>query len=87
MQYLVPFKEELAEIKTWLRNNYKSSIKSVSFLLHKDHNFKQAPYIEITEGEYAAALKNTKPIQPLAISGSETLLDNLECASGSCPIK
>ena len=80
-------KEELAEIKTWLRNNYKSSIKSVSFLLHKDHNFKQAPYIEITEGEYAAALKNTKPIQPLAISGSETLLDNLECASGSCPIK
>jgi hypothetical protein len=42
-------KEELPEIKQWLKENYKDSVKSVSFLLHSEHGFKQAPYEEITK--------------------------------------
>ena len=45
-------KEELVEIKEWLRKNYKNSIKSVSFLLHQEHGFAQAPYEEIDEATY-----------------------------------
>ena len=36
--------EELEELKEWLKVNYKSGIKSVSFLLRQEHGFKQAPY-------------------------------------------
>jgi ribonucleotide reductase alpha subunit len=32
--------EELDTLKTWLKNNYEHNIKSVSFLLFKDHGFK-----------------------------------------------
>jgi len=41
--------DELEGVKDWLKKNYKSSIKSVSFLLHSesDHGFKQVPYSEI----------------------------------------
>jgi len=39
--------EELNDLKAWLKNNYEHNIKSVSFLLFKDHGFKQAPYQEI----------------------------------------
>src|SRR5690606_29074399 len=45
-------KEELDQIKEWLAENYDNSIKSVSFLMHSDHGFKQAPLEEITEDEY-----------------------------------
>jgi ribonucleoside-triphosphate reductase len=44
-------KEELYAIKEWLRLNYKN-VKSVSFLLHNEHGFKQAPLEEIDEGTY-----------------------------------
>lgn len=33
---------ELESIKGWLLENYKTSLKSVSFLLHSDHGFLQA---------------------------------------------
>ena len=80
-------KEELPAIKVWLNSNYRSSIKSVSFLLHKDHNFAQAPYIEISEEEYKEAVKHSKAISVYSNGGEQELLDNLECSSGSCPIK
>jgi hypothetical protein len=37
-------KEELPEIKKYLAKNYKNNHKSLSFLLHSEHGFKQAPY-------------------------------------------
>ena len=30
-------KEELDDIKTWLKNNFNDNLKAVSFLLHNDH--------------------------------------------------
>jgi ribonucleotide reductase alpha subunit len=36
-------KEELADIQAWLEKNYDKSVKSVSFLLHADHNFPLPP--------------------------------------------
>lgn len=79
-------KEELEAIKGWLAENYDSSVKSVSFLLHTDHNFPLPPYEEVTEAEYEKLL--SKIDMSIAIQGSvgaDLDLDN--CATGACPIK
>ncbi len=78
--------EELPEIKEWLKNNYKSSIKSVSFLLHKDHNFKQPPYQEINEETYNKLIKKLGPIKSFKDTITGTL-EGIECEGGVCPIK
>ena len=44
-------KEELPELKEWLKANYNEHLKSVSFLLHSEHGFLQAPYEEILKEE------------------------------------
>jgi ribonucleotide reductase alpha subunit len=79
-------KEELPEIKKWLKENYKDSIKSVSFLLHQDHGFEQAPYTEITKEVYEDMMSKVKPLNSLIINDTNTL-DVEECHGGSCPIK
>jgi len=78
--------EELEDIKSWLKSNYETGIKCVSFLRHSDHGFDQAPYEEITEQEYSARLKKLKPITGVSDIGSD-LLDNAECAGGMCPVR
>jgi ribonucleoside-triphosphate reductase len=77
--------EELPEIKKWLKKNYNKGVKTMSFLLHKDHGFAQAPYEEITKEQYEEYSARVKPIT----SGSVTDdgLESMECASGVCPIK
>jgi len=79
-------KEELEGIKEWLSKNYKNNIKSVSFLLHQDHGFAQAPYEEITKEQYNQVKKNIKKIKPQAISNGKQIED-LECAGGTCPVR
>lgn len=77
-------KEELPEIKKYLAKNYKNNHKSLSFLLHSDHGFKQAPYEEITKEEYDALVAKTT----LITSISDAMFDGGdECASGACPVK
>jgi ribonucleoside-diphosphate reductase alpha chain/ribonucleoside-triphosphate reductase len=78
-------KEELPEIKEWLSKNYNDSCKTLSFLLHSDHGFAQAPYEEITKEKYEELAAKVKPITSIEISESEMELE--ECESGSCPIK
>ena len=78
--------EELENLKTWLKNNYEQNIKSVSFLLFKDHGFKQAPYQEIDEKAYLAAKAKVKPLNTLAINTNE-MLEMAECAGGVCPVR
>lgn len=82
-------KEELPEIKEWLRKNYKNNIKSVSFLLHSEHGFQQAPYQEIDEKTYNKLQSRTRPISSLENLNVETgdALEGLECEGGACPIK
>lgn len=79
--------EELDSIKEWLENNYNDYIKSISFLLHSDHGFKQAPMEEIDEITYKKMTKNLKEIDfSLQKEGSFEIDDN-ECSTGACPIK
>jgi ribonucleotide reductase alpha subunit len=78
--------EELNDLKAWLKENYEHNIKSVSFLLFKDHGFKQAPYQEIDEAAYLAASAKVKPLINIKTNSSE-MLDMAECAGGACPIR
>jgi ribonucleotide reductase alpha subunit len=78
--------EELDILKTWLKNNYEHNIKSVSFLLFKDHGFKQAPYQEIDESAYLTASAKVKPLTSIS-TGNTEMLDMAECAGGACPIR
>lgn len=77
-------KEELPAIKTYLSEHYNKSFKSLSFLLHSEHGFKQAPMEEITEEEYNKLVKKIKLIT--SVSHAEFEADE-ECVSGVCPIK
>jgi len=78
--------EELDTLKTWLKDNYEHNVKSVSFLLFKDHGFKQAPYQEIDEAAYLAASAKVKPLTNIS-TGNTEMLEMAECAGGACPIR
>jgi hypothetical protein len=84
-------KEELPEIKQWLKKNYNDSVKTISFLLHSDHGFAQAPYEKITKDVYDEMIKNTKPI--VSTSGicfhkaDVKFAEEGECVGGACPMK
>jgi ribonucleoside-triphosphate reductase len=79
-------KEELDSIKQWLKENYNTSTKTVSFLLHNDHGFDQAPYEEISKEKYDEMIAKVKPIKSVEVKESD-LLDSTECVTGACPIK
>lgn len=77
---------ELPEIRRWLEENYEHGVKTVSFLLHSDHGFNQAPLEEITKQIYDEMVsKITHDID--FSSGDGQLEDSFECSTGSCPIK
>ena len=83
-------KHELPVIKEWLKQNYNTCIKTVSFLLHNDHGFKQAPMEQITKEEYEELARNCRPIQNLeGICFNQKDMDVMEnekeCAGGACP--
>lgn len=79
--------EELNTIKEYLRENYTDGIKTVSFLLHKGHGFLQAPLEEITREEYNKLSEKQNNLTQLTETEDYSLLDNMECSSGACPIK
>ena len=78
-------KEELPAIRNHLEKFYKDSHKSLSFLLHNEHGFDQAPLEEITKEEYEQMVSRTKIIKSL--EGDVDFEAQDECASGMCPIK
>ena len=84
-------KEELPEIKEWLRKNYNDSVKTISFLLHSEHGFKQAPLEKITKEQYEEMVRTTRPIlnaEGICYSaGDEKFVGEGECAGGACPLK
>lgn len=80
-------KEELSAIKKWLRDNYNLGVKTVSFLLHNEHGFAQAPYEEITPQKYNALIANIKPINFKRKVEELTLIDSQECDTGGCPVR
>lgn len=76
--------EELNEIKDYLMKHYRNNHKSLSFLLHSDHGFAQAPYETITEDVYNELVAKTKIISNISSAEFE---GGDECAGGMCPIK
>jgi len=80
-------KEELPLIKEWLSKNYDSSVKSVSFLLHVDHNFPLPPYEEITEDEYNKSIAKLDFSVPLQQNAVDLSIEMDDCATGACPIR
>jgi len=77
--------EELDEIKEWLRLNYKN-VKSVSFLLHSDHGFKQAPMEEIDEATYIEMSSRVTPIRSLEQLEMDEV-EIMDCDTGACPVR
>lgn len=77
--------EELPVIREYLEKNYNETFKSLSFLLHSEHGFVQAPLEEISAEEYERRVKEALPITEASIKEGDMELD--ECATGACPIK
>jgi len=76
--------EELPEIQAYLAKFYRNNHKSLSFLLHSDHGFIQAPYEEITREQFRDL--NNKVSIISNISAAE--FDGVdECGTGGCPVK
>jgi len=78
-------KEELDEIREWLRNNFTNNVKTISFLLHVGHGFAQAPFEEISEEQYHEMIQKVTPITQGDIANEDDT--SAECAKGFCPIK
>lgn len=78
-------KEELEDIKDWLKENFSNSLKTVSFLLYYGHGFDQAPYETISKEYYDELKSKTTPIFNLEIEEDSFDLD--DCDNGVCPIK
>ena len=78
-------KEELDAIKGWLSENYEN-VKSVSFLLHNDHGFDQAPLEEIDKKTYNKMKKQCTPITSLRDIKMEDV-EIADCDSGACPVR
>ena len=78
-------KEELDAIKAWLTVNYVNT-KSVSFLLHSDHGFDQAPLEEITEARYLEMKEKVTPITSLDNLNMDDI-DIADCDTGACPVR
>jgi hypothetical protein len=78
---------DIPKIKEWLAQNLQY-IKSISFLCHNDHGFKQAPKEAITREQYEKLASKVKPIE-LDEAGAEDgeLLEGLECEGGVCPLR
>jgi len=78
-------KEELDAIRTWLDENY-INVKSVSFLLHTEHGFDQAPMEEITHDQWLEMSKACTPITSLTQLNMEDI-EIADCEGGACPVR
>lgn len=80
-------KKELPAIKRWLKENYNDNLKTVSFLLHSEHGFDQAPFEEISKEEYEKRSKVVEPITSIAQIKELEVESYDECSTGVCPVK
>lgn len=78
-------KEGIEQLKEWLGNNLKY-LKTISFLCHSEHGFKQAPKEVISKAEYEKMSEKIQPIQ-IDVVGDGFDLSGTECEGGACPIK
>ncbi len=79
--------DEVPGIKKWLEENYESSIKTVSFMHTVADGFHQMPLEKITEQQYTELCDKVTPITEITDDQQIDMVDSLECAGGSCPVK
>lgn len=79
-------KEELDAIREWLSKNY-FNVKSVSFLLHNEHGFDQAPLEEITEEKFLELSAGVKIISSFDDTINLDDMDITDCDGGACPVR
>lgn len=77
-------KEEIPAVREYLLKYYRNNHKSLSFLLHSDHGFQQAPYEEITKEQYEDLVRKTSIISSVRSAEFDSAD---ECATGACPIR
>lgn len=83
-------KHELPAIKRWLLKNYTNNLKAVSFLLHNEHGFDQAPLEEITKERFEKLNAKCTPIRSLGSrfnKGDEEIVLDSSCVGGMCPVR
>ena len=78
-------KEDIEDIKEYLKKHFRNEIKSVSFLLYHGHGFDQAPYETITKEEYEEMSSKVVPITSIEIKENDFEIE--DCSTGACPIK
>jgi ribonucleoside-triphosphate reductase len=76
---------ELESVQEFLEKNW-STMKSVSFLLHSDHGFTQAPLEEIDQDKYEEILDRVNREEILINAGLSELIDD-DCSTGACPVR
>jgi hypothetical protein len=79
-------REEIPQIKEWLRKNL-SEIKTISFLCHSEHGFKQAPKEAITADQYETLNGRIKPLDIDVQTLGDGDIDGVDCVGGVCPVK
>lgn len=77
-------KEEIPEIRDYLNRHYRNNFKSLSFLLHSEHGFHQAPLEEVTREQYENLVASTAVIKSVAAADYES---SDECQNGVCPVR
>lgn len=77
-------RKDIPKLKTWLGENL-SELKSISFLCHSDHGFKQAPKEAITREQYERLSSKVREIDVDEITPGG--LESMECAGGVCPVR
>jgi ribonucleoside-triphosphate reductase len=77
-------REDIPKIQEWLAENLKN-IKTISFLCHSGHGFKQAPKEAISREQYEKLSARIKPLDSEDID--EGGMESLECSGGVCPVK
>jgi len=78
-------KEDLSDIKEYLKKHFSDEMKTVSFLLSQGHGFKQAPYETISKEQYEKEIVKTKTITSAVLNDDS--FEIADCSTGACPIK
>jgi ribonucleoside-diphosphate reductase alpha chain len=82
---------EWMAVGDWVFNHF-DEIGGVSFLPHSEHSYKQAPYTECSEGEFANLSEQMPSVDWAEMArfegadDSTTRVNELACTAGSCEI-
>ncbi len=82
--------EEVPAIKAWLKANYRTGVKTTSFMRDMGHGFTQTPYEPISRDLHRMLSRGLRPMLDVHVERddySDADSAATECAGGSCPLK